>query len=160
MFSLFVLSGILVIPFGAQRLQSKMQSFKHGSNNTSYSRTITTSQTHKKTVVSVTSLESRSEASHFESMSEKRKAKKVIGRSISLNFNTAHALNLRLRRGHALLSPLQIQHGPHDFRQVFWIRVFLEKSGSQPSTVPSNGEIPPRAGEIFRTLLTLISSRN
>lgn len=49
-------------------------------------------------------------------MSEKRKPKKVVGRSISLNFNTAHALNLRLRRGHqALLSPLVISEGVNNF---------------------------------------------
>ncbi|KAF8785459.1 cAMP-specific 3' like protein [Argiope bruennichi] len=46
---------------------------------------------------------------------EKRKAKKVITRSISLNFNSAHALSLRLRRGHVPLSPLHIRHPDFSF---------------------------------------------
>lgn len=101
----------------------EMDAHRYGSNSSSYSRTIKTSQSNSKTVVSsyqsVSSYESCSEESLFESMSEKRKPKKVVGRSISLNFNAAHALNLRLRRGHqSLLSPLAMVQGPKFFRQV------------------------------------------
>ncbi|GFQ91887.1 uncharacterized protein TNCT_555991 [Trichonephila clavata] len=81
---------------------------------TRYTKRTMTSQ---RQTVMVSSFESRHEESSFGQMAtEKRKAKKVVGRSISLNFNTAHALNLRLRRGHALLSPLHLRQ--HDFRQV------------------------------------------
>lgn len=108
-----------------------MESHRFGTSNSSYSRTITKTQSKSNTVVSVSSYESVSQASHFksaassfqtgdlfETMSEKRKPKRVVGRSISLNFNNAHALNLRLRRGYNLLSPLQIKHGTNAFRQV------------------------------------------
>ncbi|GBL83700.1 hypothetical protein AVEN_132622-1 [Araneus ventricosus] len=73
---------------------------------------VTTS--HQKQFVTMSSYESQQQEAT--SGQEKRKAKKVITRSISLNFNSAHALSLRLRRGHVPFSPLHIRHP--DFRQV------------------------------------------
>ncbi|GFS53890.1 hypothetical protein TNIN_370921 [Trichonephila inaurata madagascariensis] len=81
-----------------------------------------TQRTSQRQTVMVSSFESRHEESSFGQM-EKRRAKKVVARSISLNFNTAHALNLRLRRGHALLSPLHLRQ--HDFRQVSQTSTYL-----------------------------------
>ncbi|GIX95248.1 uncharacterized protein CDAR_256541 [Caerostris darwini] len=84
-----------------------MHSASHSVMESRYTKRVTTTQ-HQ--TVTMTSFASGQLAG------EKRKAKKVVTRSISLNFNSAHALNLRLRRGHQLLSPLNLRHP--DFRQV------------------------------------------